>query len=190
MHRKTIILISILALSLISIVPVLAAKPENKPNKAATNGLSKGKNDHLYLYEKDPETWEIEEEPAWAKMNINTNNDKFVFNAHKLEPETEYALICYKEDWPGTGSLILGNATSDENGNVHIKGTINYDDLPVSQYDTDGDQEMDTEGTKIWLVLASDIQRAEVMEETEMTAWQPMEYLFEFDLINKQIIGE
>lgn len=188
MHKKTIILISLLVLSLISIVPVLAAKPENKPNKAANNGLAKGKNDHLYLYEKDPEKWEIVEEPAWAKMNINTNNNKFVCNAHKLEPQTEYALICYQDPWPGSESLILGTGTADEDGNVHIKGTIDYDAIPFYQYDTDGDEELDTEGTKIWLVLLSDIQPADILEDTEMTAWQPTEYLFEFDLINKQII--
>ena len=61
-------------LSLISIVPVLATKPENKPNKAANNGLTKGKNDHLYLYEKDPE-----ELTRWKQKDpIKVFEDKIV----------------------------------------------------------------------------------------------------------------
>ena len=150
---------------------------------SSSNGLNKGKNDHLYLYEKDPtETWDIVEDPAWAKMNINVKKGQFVLNAHKLEPETDYVLICYQDQWPGEGSLLLGSGTSDEEGNVHIKGSVNYEDLPSSVYDINGKQ---VEGSKIWLILAADFNEAQ-----EMGAWTPSEYLFEFDLINKQVVPE
>ena len=198
MHKKTIIIMALVAMMLVSIVPVFAAKPTTKAAKAASkaakpnqatktvtpaakNGLEKGKTDQLYLYEKDPETWEIVEDGAWGKMIINKG--KFVFNGHKLENDTEYALICYQDDWPGTGSMLLGNVTSTGNGNVHMNGTIDYEILPSYVYEIDGEE---VEGSKIWLVLADDFDET----LTEMTAWNPSEYLFEFDLLNKQIVTE
>jgi hypothetical protein len=198
MHKKTIVIMALVAVMLVSIIPVFAAKPATKPAKAASkalkanqatktvspaakNGLEKGKTDQLYLYEKDPETWDIVEDGAWGKMNINKG--KFVFNGHKLENDTEYVLICYQDDWPGTGSMWLGNATSNGNGNVHINGTINYDVLPSSVYTIDDEQ---VEGSKIWLVLADDFDET----STEMIGWNPSEYLFEFDLLNKQVVPE
>ena len=180
MHNKSMIIIAMVAVMLISIVPVFAAKPTSP---AANNGLEKGKNDHLYLYEKDPETWEIVEDAAWGKININVKNGKFVFNAHKLEPETDYVLICYQDPWPGTDSLLLGSDTSDEQGNVHIQGSIDYETLPSYVYDVNGEQ---IEGSKIWLVSAADFDET----SAEMGAWNPSEYLFEFDLINKQAVTE
>ena len=181
MHKKPIVMIALVAVMLVSIVPVFAAKPTTSP--AASNGIEKGKNDHLYLYAKDPDTWEIVEDAAWGKMNINVNKGKFVFNAHKLEPNTGYVLICYQDQWPGTGSQWLGSCTSDENGNVHIQGSIYYETLPSYVYEIDGEQ---VEGSKIWLVLADDFDQA----SAEMSAWNPSEYLFEFDLLNKQVVTE
>lgn len=179
MHKKSMIMIAMVAVMLVSILPVFAAKPTSP---AASNGLNKGKNDHLYLYEKDPDTWEIvEEDAAWAKMNINIKNNKFVCNAHGLNPDAEYLLICYNDPWPGTGSLILGSDIADEAGNVHIKGIIDYEDLPPEGGG----------GSKIWLVLALDFTPEESDSDTgEMTLWTPTEYLFEFDLINKQVATE
>jgi hypothetical protein len=178
MHKKTIIILAIVTLTLITIVPVLAVKPAGP---SSTNGLEKGKNDHLYLYEKDPETWEIIEDSAWAKMNINTKKGKFVCNAHGLTPDTEYALICYQDPWPGEGSLLLGTAFADDEGNVHIKGEIDYDTLPSYQYTIgEGEDTYEVIGSKIWLVLADDY------DSDQMAAWTPTDYLFEFDLINQQ----
>ena len=48
---------------------------------------------HLYLFEKDPETWDIVDDGAWGKMSYDC--DSFVFNGHGLEPEEEYELINY-----------------------------------------------------------------------------------------------
>ncbi len=46
-------------------------------------------------------------------------------------------------------------------------------------------------GSKIWLVLALDFTPEESDPDTgEMTLWTPTEYLFEFDLINKQVATE
>lgn len=182
MHRKSMVIPVIIAVTLVTIVPVFAVKPAGP---SSSNGLNKGKNDHLYLYEKDPETWEIIEDPAWAKMNINVKKNKFVYNAHGLTADTDYELICYQDPWPGTGSLLLGSGTSDEEGNVHIKGTIDYTDLPAFTYEIDGE---DVTGSKIWLVLAEDFELDVGSDETgKMVGWTPTEYLFEFDLLNKSV---
>lgn len=175
MHRKSIIILAMIAVTLVTIVPVFAVKPAGT---SASNGLDKGKNDHLYLYEKNPETWDIVEDPAWAKLNINVKKNKFVCNAHGLTPDEDYLLISYQDPWPGTESLLLGSGTADEEGNVHIKGSIDYEDLPSFVYEIDGKQ---VEGSKIWLVLAADFNEA----TTKMDGWNPTEYLFEFDLLNK-----
>ena len=78
MSRKTLTVIAILTLMILPTIPVFAIKPAGP---SSTNGLEKGKNDHLYLYQKDhtdPE-WPITEDPAWAKMNINTKKDELDF---------------------------------------------------------------------------------------------------------------
>ena len=169
MHKKLILLVSLLALTLISI-PVLSAKPVNK---SATNGLDKGANDHLYLFEKDEGTWEVIEDGAWAKMNINLKQLKFVFNGHGLVSEQEYTLICYVDPWPGDGSKVLGTGTADEQGNIHIKGPIDYTEL----HDINPE---DYDGSKIWLVPSADFDET----EQKMIAWTPEQILFEFDLLN------
>ncbi len=64
MHKQSIVIIAIVAVMLVSIMPVFAAK---SAKTAAKNGLEKGTNDQLYLYQKDPETWDIVEDAAWAK---------------------------------------------------------------------------------------------------------------------------
>lgn len=118
-----------------------------------------GKAQHLYLYEKDPVSWEIVD-GAWGKMMYKA--DSFVFNGHGLEAG-EYTLLNYC-GW-GENQNILGVAESND-GNVHIKGTLS--ELCI---------EGDNEGAKIWLVKSSDLT-GEVFN-----AWTPTEYLFEHNLI-------
>ena len=182
MRKKSMVILAMIAVTLVTIVPVFAVRPAGP---SSSNGLDKGTNDHLYLYEKDsadPE-WPIAEDPAWAKMNINVKKNKFVCNAHGLTPETDYVLICYQDSWPGIGSLLLGSGTTDQEGNVHIKGTIDYEDLPSYTWEIDG---KDVEGSKIWLVLAGDFELdVDSDEKGMMVGWAPSEYLFEFDLLNK-----
>lgn len=151
---------------------------------AADNGLNKGKSpvEHLYLFEKDPVTWEIVEEGAWAKITILTHKDKFIFNGHGLpvqeegfEDYTDYSLINYAqatvwEDEDGNlienpvpdpwteSDILIGSGTVNDEGNVHIKGTW----------------ESDIEG-KIWLVLSEDYNDI----EENLEVWNPELYLFE-----------
>ena len=145
---------------------------------AASNGLNKGNSpvEHLYLFEKDPETWEIVEDGAWAKITILTHKDKFIFNGHGLDEFVDYSLINYAQDqdwdlydpdvvpdqaWP-LNDILIGDGTVKEEGNIHIKGTWSSD----------------IEG-KIWLVLSEDYNDI----EENLEGWNPEQYLFEYDLL-------
>ena len=155
---KKIILFAIVFVFLFAAVGTVFAK--GKSGAAGKSNVG-----HLYLYEKDPSNWAIVPKGAWGKMKYNLSGPTFdfVFNGHALEPSTSYTLIYYPDPWPGTGLICLGNAMSNEGGNVHIAGSVNTGSL------TDA---------KIWLVLSSDCAA------TTMTNWQPTEYLFENNLIS------
>ena len=132
---------------------------------------------HLYLYEKDPSTWEIVGDGAWGKMKYNLAGSTFdfVFNGHSLEPTTGYTLIYYADPWPGNnpGAFIAGGTTNDE-GDIHLMGSV---DLKMNLPDP-GDANY-LAGAKIWLILSSDYDAGAL----KMTAWHPTEYLFEHNLI-------
>jgi len=147
--------------------------------KAMGNGLNgNGKAKHLYLVEKDAE-WGIVSDGAWGKMNFK--EDMFVFNAHGLTPGLEYSLVYYPDPWPGTGLKVLGAATADADGNVHIKE--DFDFMGIS----DGDAN-DATGAKIWLVLTSDLDISSDSTTNSMTGWNPVEYLFEYNVINPETL--
>ena len=130
----------------------------------------------LYLFEKDPTTWEIVEDGAWGKMQYNLEGSTFdfVFNGHGLEPSSEYTLIYYPDPWPGTGLLCLGSGTANNGGNVHIAASVDTGDLPFETEDNYPD------GAKIWLVLSADV---DCENQVFNNVWNPTEYLFEYDLI-------
>jgi len=156
---KKIILFAIVFVFLFAAVGTVFAK--GKSGAAGKSNVG-----HLYLYEKDPSNWAIVPDGAWGKMKYNLSGPtfNFVFNGHALEPSTSYTLIYYLDPWPGHG-MCLGNAMSNEGGNVHIAGSVNTGTL---------------EGAKIWLVLSSDVN----CTAKTMTAWQPTEYLFENNVIS------
>ena len=160
--------------------------------KAADNGFNgQGKADHLYLYQKVDETpdvpndpWTIVPDGAWGKMNFK--EDMFVFNAHGLTPGEEYSLIYYPDPWPGEGLKELGSAVVDADGNVHIKGSFPFSSIPITVDANDGGDgdAYDYAGSKIWLVLKSDIGA------TSMIGWQPDSYLFEYQLIPSEAVSQ
>jgi hypothetical protein len=149
--------------------------PETDLSGKGPNGQAGNSNiAHLYLYEKDPVTWEINEDGAWGKMKYNLSGEmfEFVFNGHGLEAGSDYTLIYYPDPWPGNGLICLGSGTANKGGEVHIAESRDIDFLPVVLDDNFPD------GAKIWLVLTSDIECG-----ASMTGWNPTEYLFEDDLI-------
>ena len=132
---------------------------------------------HLYLYQKDPTTWEKIEDGAWGKLTYNPAGSKFkfIFNGHRLKPNVEYSLIYYANPWPGNhpGALLDSGVSNDE-GDLHLGGSVELNmDLPDPG---DGNYPY---GAKIWLVPSKDYDAANCM----MIAWNPAEYLFEEKLI-------
>jgi hypothetical protein len=109
---------------------------------------------------------------------------RFAFNGHRLVPRENYTLISYAEPWPGTGSAILGNGSATEQGNLFIRGGAGK--LVCNNYSafTTGDYRIGN-GSKIWLVLADDIDA----ETGTFSAWHPDDYLFETKLINTRCIA-
>ena len=145
------------------------AKKQNKINEKSNIG-------HLYLFEKNPETWDIAEKGAWGKLKYTLSGSEFgfAFNGHRLEPEVWYSLIYYPDPWPGEGLYILGESAADEYGNIRISGLENTGDMP-SELDENW-----PDGAKIWLVLSEDVDG----RMQSMIGWAPTEYLFEYDLLN------
>lgn len=166
---KTLATISvIIVLTICLIVGPAIAKGKNGPRGKSLVG-------HLYLFEKNPDTWEVVDGGAWGKMkyNLQGNEFDFIFNGHGVESGQSYTLIYYPDPWPGDGLICLGEGTANGSGNVHIKNKIDTGDLPA-----EGDENLSC-GAKIWLVLSGDVD----CENQEMVGWQPEEYLFEYNLI-------
>ncbi len=129
----------------------------------------------LYLFEKDPTTWEIVEDGAWGRMNYTRSGPMFdfVFTGHGLVPDSSHSLIYYPDPWPGYGLICLGEGAGDEYGNVRVRNSVDTGDLPA-EYDDNFEV-----GAKIWLVLTADVN----CETQQMELWNPTEYLFENELI-------
>jgi hypothetical protein len=170
--------------------PEQAGKPDfaGKPDYAGKNGQA-GKSNiaHLYFYEKtgDPD-WEIVEDGAWGKMKYNLAGPEFdfVFNGHGLEAGSTYTLIYYPDPWPGDGLICLGSGLANQDGDVHIMGSVNTGDLPKE------DDANYSDGAKIWLVLTGDVQCPSEAVSGSMTGWNPTEYLFESDLVTFDDLNE
>ena len=130
---------------------------------------------HLYLFEKNPDNWEIVKGGAWGKMTYDLcgSTFDFVFNGHKLHPDWNYTLIYYPDPWPGKGLICLGDGKADQYGDVHIMNQVNTGNLPAT-FDSNYPN-----GAKIWLVLSADVNCDSAM----MIGWNPTKYLFEHNLI-------
>lgn len=158
MNKKYMTLGLIFGIMLLMATAVLANKAHN------------GKAQHLYLFEKDPFNWNIVEDGAWGKMMYK--EDTFVFNGHGLVPEKEYCLINYAPStdwdeipypnpWPGSDSILMASGIVNDEGNIHLTGSM-----------------MDVEG-KVWLVLCDEFNEGTGMQ----WPWTPSLYLFENNLI-------
>ena len=177
MTRKVVLFVSFAVFAAFLAAPVLS-NPGAKNRYRARAG--KSNIGHLYLYEKDPATWEIVEDGAWGKMKYNLSGSslKFVFNGHGLMPDEDYTLLYYPDPWPGEGLICLGEGMADEDGNVHIRGGADTGDLPA---EWDDNFEV---GAKIWLVVSMDVDcEGDDVDPPQMIGWAPTEYLFEYDLM-------
>ena len=172
---KALTFLTILVLALSLTTTAYASKDDNngkhlakgkKGYPSAQNGVNNEKSPvtHLYLYEKDPTTWEIVEDSAVGKLTILTHKDKYIFNARGLELEQDYALMYCMDPWAGEDSVEIDKGMSNDEGNLHLKG----------------DWDKTTEG-KIWLVLDADFDPD--LDPSRMTGWNPTRYLFEYALL-------
>lgn len=178
MIKKSLFLF--LAFSFLAFCLISNVKAKGKHGPAGKSNIA-----HLYLYQKDPDTWEIVEDGAWGKMKYNLSGPtfNFVFNGHGLEPGLEYKLIYYPDPWPGKGLICLGEGVANGGDNVHIANLVELNtDLPA-EYDDNYcyPEEWDDEncGARIWLVLTNNVD----CDNQTMTRENPEEYLFEHNLI-------
>ena len=170
--KKILTVLVIASLLLVSLSTLIAATP---------NGWAS----HLYLYEKNPSTWEVIEDGAWGKITYVEPNPflnrfcnavansrfarrvpacekKYVFNGHELVSGKDYTLLTYG-GW--SNIKCFGTSTSNDEGNVHLSGVFDFelmtDDLNIP--------------VKIWLVPATSVN----CELNKMMVWNPTEFLFE-----------
>jgi hypothetical protein len=152
---------------LLTVVAIMLATP------VVSSALTK---EFLWLFEKDPSTWDVIDDGAWGYMDYRPEYKTFAFwfGALGLEPDTDYTLIYYPDPWPGAGLICLGDGTTDSYGRLHIDGTPNTGDLP-KEFDNNY-----PDRAKIWLVLSADVD----CTNQQMIGWNPTEYLFEDDASN------
>ena len=168
MKRFLLVLGVVSLVAALSVAPVLAKGPNGPSGKADVG--------HLYLFEKDPTTWDVVDGGAWGKLNYKCGEDgfSFVFNGHGLEPGDAYELMNYVDPWPGTGSQLLASGVVNDDGDIHLAGSVDC----LKAYDWSEEEDVDIEkvvGAKIWLVLADDFDEAGGV----MAGWNPTDYLFE-----------
>ena len=136
----------------------------------------------LLLENKNPSTWNpIIGDGTWGVLKWVGDGNTFDFlstlEAHGLAPSTSYSLVYAPDPWPQgplpeSPSTVLGSASSNGSGNLTIAANPNLGyDIPHPS-DTNSPT-----GGKIWLVLDAD------HDGTKMTAWNPSQYLFEYNLI-------
>lgn len=133
----------------------------------------------LILENKNEDNWFILSDETSGTLTWKGDGPTFDFSnslvAQNLKPNTDYSLIYYADPWPGNHpGALLGEGTSDANGNLIITGNPDLGmDLPHS---ADANY---SEGAKIWLVLSNDYNST----LKKMTKWHPDDYLFEYNLI-------
>ena len=155
--EKKFLTIFVLALLAMSVIPVMA-----------WGGSTKVK---MKLVQKDPTTWNPV--PGGMEGDLLMMFKKRVwFKSRNLQPRTEYTLIYYgydghNDEWPWATCIKSGK--SDFGGRIQLfNKNFWYQD-----FIDDGINQ------KIWLVKSSDVDCV----IHKMTAWNPTEYLFEWNTI-------
>ena len=182
MKKKMLVLVIVVAM-VFGFAPFVSAKRCYDP-------YYKGPVGFLYLIEKDAE-WKPVLKGAYGRMQYHIWGEEFSFwfEGHGLVQGENYTLIYYPDPWPGAGLICLGSGTAyGRGGNVVIWGRTDLGmDLPAP-YDANASAILPSGaiGAKIWLVLSDDVDCTGAfgtLPDTEMTGWNPLEYLFEFNLI-------
>lgn len=132
------------------------------------------------LLENKTANWDpIIGDGIWGILKWAGDGSTFDFSntleAHGLQPDTAYSLIYYADPWPGNNpGALLGAGTSDESGDLIIAADPDLGmDLP------DPADANYPDGAKLWLVPSSDYDATNY----KLNAWNPSDYLFEYNLI-------
>ncbi|MBW1742269.1 MAG: hypothetical protein JRJ47_02405 [Deltaproteobacteria bacterium] len=206
MFKKFAILTIVAFTAGLFVVPMVSASCEGEPDPAlccdgdpelcksqvstrVQSGKMKmlGKWTRVYLYEKDPETWDaIGKGGAFGFLDYRPSGTefKFLFVGKKLEPGFNYTLIYYPDPWPGNDLICLGSGTANELGKVKIVGKGDPLNPFYAEPQSTGNLPIpgdENDGAKIWLVLSNDVDCDSATPH--MTGWTPSEYLFENVLI-------
>jgi len=168
--KNKAILISILAASLLLSTTALAYPKGLGELKifGLTNSF------RMPLVQKNPSDWSVVEDGAWGLLQ-GKFGEYLMFDGHGLKPMTSYQLIYYgydthNDEWPY--ATCLREVTTSKAGTT---GNV----VAYYSYDTANAEKPTPIGHKIWLVLSSDVDCTGHM----MTAWNPTEYLFEWNTI-------
>ena len=120
----------------------------------------------LFLDDKTGEPdWYFIADGRWAILDWTDGADSASLYLHGMDPITDYRLITYTEPWPGTPATKIVDVTTDGDGYYY---SDSVDISGIGAY-----------SGKIWLVLVTDHDDA----NNEMSAWSPMEYLYESNLV-------
>ncbi len=124
---------------------------------------------HLNFSQRDEEG-EVVEDGAWGRMKYVWSGPTFdfVFNGHGLEPDAEYEMTYQLEPVGENGALCLGAGTVNEDGDLHIKNSIELNgDLPMPADESE-------DGALLVAVVSEDVD----CELDDMVTYMPEDYLF------------
>ena len=148
----------------------------------------------LYLFQKkaaEDGPWPVVPGGASGVLRYNLWGKVFSFDFHgwKLAPKKKYTLIYYPDPWPGEGLICLGSGKTNPAGNINLFN--HHFDIGTSLPAKDDanwspQYPSGAVGAKIWLVLSEDVDCA----KSYMTGWNPDSYLFEYNLINFEWLGD
>jgi hypothetical protein len=124
------------------------------------------------LVEKDTADWSVVDGGAWGLLQ-GKFGDHLFFTGHGLESMTSYTLVYYGDEmyndvWP-YATCVRDMMTTPAGTTGNVVADWDYSDF----LSDDGDSQ------KFWLVLSSDVD----CDAGMMTAWNPSEYLFEWDTL-------
>ncbi len=127
----------------------------------------------LSFYQKDPANWNILAGGASGRMKYSSFDGEldFVFNGCGLETGLCYSLVYNTASWCKAKLAVLGSATADDSGNLHLSGSLDSERM------LQGKGGLDVTG--LWLVNSADVDT----ENSRMSHWNPRRYLFGHDIL-------
>lgn len=124
---------------------------------------------HLNFSQRDEEG-EVVDDGATGRMKYTWSGPTFdyVFNGHELEPGDEFTMTYQLEPVGESGAICLGSGTVNDEGDLHIKNSIELNsDLPMADDESE-------DGALLVAVVSEDVD----CELDSMDAYIPEDYLF------------